>query len=135
MQYVDHGVKMYGNAIIANQAFIQSNPKAIAAFLRAFTRGAKEVVADPDAAIKYVHDRDPLIDVEVEKRRLRLALDVSIATPNFKANGIGMADKARVKQMVDQEVSAFGLKTSPNPDLMFNPSFMPAKADRQIFAK
>jgi NitT/TauT family transport system substrate-binding protein len=135
MQFADYGVKMYGNAIIANQAFIDANPKAVAGFLRAFTRGARQVAADPDAAIKYVKDRDPLIDVEVEKRRLRMALAVSIATPNFKANGIGMADKTRIKEMVGQIVSAFDLKQSPNPDLMFNPAFMPTQAERRIFTK
>ncbi|MDB5793961.1 MAG: ABC-type nitrate/sulfonate/bicarbonate transport system, periplasmic component protein [Noviherbaspirillum sp.] len=135
MQFVDYGVKMYGNAIIANQSFIESNPKAVAAFLRAFTRGAREVIADPDGSIKYVHARDPLINVEVEKRRLRLALDASIGTPNVKANGIGAADKTRVESMVNQIVAAFGLKQSPDPAMMFNASFMPAKSERQVFAK
>ena len=135
MQFVDYGVKMYGNSIVASQSFIDSNPKAIAAFLRAFTRGAREVIADPDAAIKYVRDREPLIDVDVEKRRLRLAIAASVGTPNFKANGIGTADKAQVEGMVRQIVTAFGLKQSPNPDLMFNANFMPTKAERQIFAK
>jgi NitT/TauT family transport system substrate-binding protein len=135
MQYVDYGVKMYGNAIIASQALIDANPKAVAGFLRAFTRGAKEVIADPDAAIKYVKDREPLIDVEVEKRRLRLALQISIATPNARANGIGSVEKASVDGMVRQIVTAFGLKQSPNPDLMFNAGFMPPKPERLIFAK
>jgi NitT/TauT family transport system substrate-binding protein len=135
MQLVDYGVRMYGNAIIAPQSFIDAHPKAIAGFLRAFTRGAREVIADPDAAIKYVLERDPLINPEVEKRRLRLALETSIATPNAKANGIGGADKARVEAMVGQMVTALGLKQSPNPELMFTPSFMPPSAERQVFAK
>ena len=135
MQFVDYGVKMYGNAIIASQALIDANPKAVAGFLRAFTRGAKEVIADPDAAIKFVKDREPLIDGEVEKRRLRLALQVSIATPSAKANGIGGAEKANVDRMVREIVSAFGLKQSPNPDLMFNAGFMPPKLERMIFTK
>jgi NitT/TauT family transport system substrate-binding protein len=135
MQFVDYGVKMYGNAIIASQALIDANPKAVAGFLRAFTRGAKEVIADPDAAIKFVKDREPLIDVEVEKRRLRLALQVSIATPAAKTNGIGVAEKGNVDRMVREIVSAFGLKQSPNPDLMFNAGFMPPKPERMIFTK
>jgi NitT/TauT family transport system substrate-binding protein len=135
MQFVDYGVKMYGNSILANQAFIESNPKAIAAFLRAFTRGAREVIADPDGAVKYVQDRDPLINVDIEKRRLKLAIDSAIGTPNVRANGIGAVDKTRIDEMVRQIVAAFDLKQTPNPDAMFNTSFMPPKSERRIFGK
>ncbi len=109
----------------------------MAGFLRAFTRGAKEVIADPDAAIKFVKDREPLIDAEVEKQRLRLALQVPIATPAAKAKGLGIggAEKANLDRMVREIVSAFGLKLSPNPDLMFNAGFMPPKPERMIFPK
>ena len=129
------GVSRLVTGVSASQALIDANPKAVAGFLRAFTRGAKEVIADPDAAIKFVKDREPLIDVEVEKRRLRLALQVSIATPTAKANGIGGAEKANIDRMVREIVSAFGLKQSPNPDLMFNAGFMPPKPERMIFTK
>ena len=45
------------------------------AFLSAFTKGAKEVMANPDASIDYVKARDGIINVELEKRRLRMAID------------------------------------------------------------
>jgi NitT/TauT family transport system substrate-binding protein len=135
MQFVDYGVKMYGNAILANQAFIKSNPKAVAAFLRAFTRGAREVLADPDGAIKYVHNRDPLIDDAVENRRLKLAISSAIGTSNVRQNGMGAVDQARVVDMVRQVAAAFDLKTAPDPATMFNASFLPPKAERQVFSK
>jgi NitT/TauT family transport system substrate-binding protein len=135
MQFVDYGVKMYGNAILANQSFIKSNPKAVAAFLRAFTRGAREVLADPEGAIKYVHSRDPLIDDAVELRRLKLAISSAIGTPNVRQNGMGAVDQARVNDMVKQVVAAFDLKQAPDPATMFNASFLPPKADRQVFSK
>ena len=47
MQYPDYGVKLYGNAIIATPKLIKENPAAIKAFLAAFTKGAKDVMADP----------------------------------------------------------------------------------------
>jgi NitT/TauT family transport system substrate-binding protein len=92
-------------------------------------------VADPDAAIQYVKQRDPLIDEALEKRRLRLAIDTVIATPNFKASGIGAVNKLRLEDTVAQVVSAFGLKTTPNTDLIFNSSFLPSSAERQVFRK
>jgi NitT/TauT family transport system substrate-binding protein len=135
LKYPEHGVRLYSNTIIANQKFIDSNPQAIAAFLRALTKGIREVVADPDAAIQYVKQRDPLIDEALEKRRLRLAIDTVIATPNFKASGIGAVNKLRLEDTVAQVVSAFGLKTTPNTDLIFNSSFLPSSAERQVFRK
>jgi NitT/TauT family transport system substrate-binding protein len=135
MQFLDYGVKMYGNAIFANTAFIKSNPKAVAAFLRAFTRGMRDVAADPDGAIKYVHDRDPLIDVALEKRRLRLTLSSAVETPYARANGLGTVEKSRLVEMTKQIADAFDIKQMPSADSLFNTSFMPPKADRQIFPK
>jgi NitT/TauT family transport system substrate-binding protein len=133
LKYPEHGVRLYSNTIIANQKFIDANPQAIAGFLRALTKGIREVVADPDGAIQYVKQRDPLIDEALEKRRLRLAIDSVIATPNFKSNGIGAVNKLRLEDTVAQVVSAFGLKTTPNTDLIFNSSFLPSPAERQVF--
>ncbi len=48
------GVKLYGNVIIASPKLIKENPAAIKAFLSAFTKGAKEVIANPAAAIEHV---------------------------------------------------------------------------------
>jgi len=64
-------------------------------FPRAFTKAVRDVVADPDGSIRYVKERDALIDEALEKRRLRLAIDSVIATPNAKANGIGGVAPAR----------------------------------------
>ena len=135
LKYPDYGVNLYSNTIIANQKFIDSNPQAIAGFLRALTRGIREVVADPDASIQYVKERDPLIDEALEKRRLKLAIDIAIATPTFKSSGIGAVNKLKLEDTVAQVVAAFGLKTSPNTDTIFNSSFLPSSSERQVFRK
>jgi len=135
MKYPDYGVKLYGNAVVASPKFIAENPQAVAKFLRALNRGIKEVLADPDASIKYVKDRDALIDEALERRRLRLAIDMVIATPEFKANGIGAVNKLKLEDTVAQVVAAYGLKMTPDPDQIFNSSFLPSRAERQVFPK
>jgi NitT/TauT family transport system substrate-binding protein len=135
LKYPDYGVNLYSNTVIANQKFIDANPQAITGFLRALTKGIRDVVADPDGAIQYVKQRDPLIDEALEKRRLRLALDTVIATPAFKANGIGAVNKLKLEDTVAQVVTAFGLKTTPNTDTIFNSSFLPSAGERQVFRK
>ncbi|GAA4343350.1 ABC transporter substrate-binding protein [Pigmentiphaga soli] len=135
MKYADNGVKMYGNSIFATKKYIDQNPKVMAAFIRAFTRGAREVLADPDASIAYVKAREPMTDVALEKRRLRLAIDSAVATPAARANGIGAADPAVIRRMVTQIVDAYGLKATPDSDALFSGAFMPPQPERMIFGK
>ena len=47
LPYPQYGVKLYGNAIIVGEDFLKKNPEAVRGFLRAFTKGAKEVMGDP----------------------------------------------------------------------------------------
>jgi NitT/TauT family transport system substrate-binding protein len=135
MLYPAHGVAMYGNVIIASEQFVKERPEAVRAFLRAFTKAARDVIADPDASIKVVKERDALIDEALEKRRLRLAIDSVIATPTAKSDGIGGVTSQRLADMVAQVSSAFELKHPVRPEQVFNASFLPAKSERMIFAK
>src|SRR6187401_621722 len=81
LPYQNHGVKLYGNAVIASEEFLKKNPEAVKAFLRAFTRGVKDVIADPKGAIATVKARDGIINEELELRRMKLVLDSVILTP------------------------------------------------------
>jgi NitT/TauT family transport system substrate-binding protein len=134
LSYPKYGVKLYGNVIIASSKLVKENPQAIKAFLSAFTKGAKEVVANPDAAIAYVKQRDGIIDEALEKRRLRIAVDDSIATADAKAEGFGDAKGPRLALMASQVSDAFNTKTRVKPDEAWNGSFLPSAAERNIFA-
>ncbi len=133
--YAQYGVKLYGNVIIASPKLIKENPAAVKAFLEAFTKGAKEVLANPDAAIGAVQRRDGIINVELEKRRLKMAIKDAIATPDAKAEGFGNASLPRVALMASQVSDVFNTKTRVNPDIVWNPSFLPSAASRNIFPK
>jgi NitT/TauT family transport system substrate-binding protein len=133
MLYPQHGVALYGNVIIASEQFAKEKPEAVRGFLRAFTKAARDVLADPDGSVKYVKERDALIDEALERRRLRLAIDSVIATPNAKANGIGDAAPARLADMIVQVSDAFQLKNPVKPEQAFNGAFLPPKAERMIF--
>jgi NitT/TauT family transport system substrate-binding protein len=135
MMYPNHGVALYGNAIIASEQFVKERPEAVRAFLRAFTRAARDVLADPDGSIKFVKDRDALIDEALEKRRLRLAIESVIATPTAKADGMGGVVPARLNEMITQVSSAFDLKNPVKPEQVFNGTFLPPKPERMIFGK
>jgi NitT/TauT family transport system substrate-binding protein len=135
MMYPNHGVALYGNAIIASEQFVKERPEAVRGFLRAFAKAARDVLADPDGAIKYVKERDALIDEALEKRRLRLAIESVIATPSAKSDGIGGVTTRRLNDMVAQVSAAFDLKNPVKPEQVFNASFLPSKQERMVFGK
>jgi NitT/TauT family transport system substrate-binding protein len=130
--YKDYGVAVYGNAILASDKFIKENPKAVAAFLKAYNRTLKDALANPDAVIGCLKQREPIIDDQIELKRFRMLFDNYVMTPNVKAHGIGMADKKRLAAQVDDVVLAFGLKQRPDPEGLFDASFLPPAAERMV---
>lgn len=128
-RYVDHGVKLYGNAILASKRLIDENPKALAAFVRASNRALVDTIADPAEAVKYVKQFDPLVDEARELQKLRLTLR-AIDTETARSNGLGAINKVALETQVDEVTAAFGLKAKPNPDLIFNSDFLPPRGER-----
>jgi NitT/TauT family transport system substrate-binding protein len=135
LMYPKYGVNLYGNAIIVSEQFLKEKPEAVKAFLRAFTKGMKDVLADPDASIKYVKERDALIDETLEKRRMKLALDSVVVTPEAKANGLGEVTPARLSEMVTQVSQAFEIKNPVKPEAIWSGAYLPAKPERMVFPK
>ena len=129
--YKDYGVQIYGNAVLVNPKFVQENPKAVAAFLRAYNRGLKDTLADPEAALDYVRQREPTINVVAELVRLKALLNF-IATPNARANGLSEADKGRIQRQAEDVAKAFGLERIPPAEQIFNPLFLPPRAERAL---
>ena len=132
LAYPAHGVKLYGNAIIATPKMIKENPAAVKAFLSAFLKGAKEVMAHPDPAIDYVKARDGIINVDLEKRRLRMAIDAVVASPDARAEGFGLVVPGRLALMASQVSDAFGTKTRVDPAAVWTDALLPAKAELNI---
>ena len=132
LPYPSHGVKLYGNAIIASPKLIKDNPQAVKAFLSAFTKGAKEVIANPDPSIEYVKARDGIINVDLEKRRLRMAIDAVVASPDARAEGFGAVVPGRMALMASQVSDAFATKTRIDPGAVWTDALLPSKAELNI---
>jgi len=135
LPYPDFGVKLYGNVIIATPKMLKEHPAEVKAFLQAFTKGMKDVISNPALAIADVKARDGIINVELETRRLKLALDTVINTPNARMEGFGQVSGPRLSLMASQVSDAFGTKTRVNPDAVWNGSFLPTKAELNILTK
>jgi NitT/TauT family transport system substrate-binding protein len=134
LPYADFGVKLYGNAIIASPKILKENPAAVRAFLLAFSKGMKEVLAKPEAAIETVKARDGIINSALETRRLKLAIDTVINSADARAEGFGQVKGPRLSLMASQVSDAFGTKTRVNADAVWNGSFLPSAAELNVLS-
>jgi NitT/TauT family transport system substrate-binding protein len=128
----DHGLGLYGNAIIVNPDYARANPAAVRGFVRATIRGWQDTVKDPNAAIKHLMKRNEIAEEQVELDRLKMSIRDNVATPWVKANGFGGIDEARLAKSIEQIAVTYEFSAKPKQDDVFSAQFLPAKADRML---
>lgn len=126
----DYGVKLYGNTVMVHPKFAAEKPEAVKGFLRALTKGIKDTVANPDAAVASVLSRNDVAQKDVELERLKYALDKNILTKEVKANGYGAVDMSRLAEAIDQLAMTYSFDKKPAAADFFDASFLPPAADR-----
>ena len=60
--YRDYGLDIYGNGLAASRAFLKSNPEAVRGFIRATLNGVRDMVRDPDEAVRMTTQFEPLLN-------------------------------------------------------------------------
>jgi len=121
----DHGLKLYGNAIIVNTDFASSNTKVVKSFLGAVGKGWKDAVSNPSSAIEALVKRNPAADKDLEERRFNLALSGNVMTDYVIKNGMGNIDKARFEAAIAQLSETYKYKTKPDSKLYFTDAYLP----------
>ncbi|WP_112321076.1 ABC transporter substrate-binding protein [Oceanibium sediminis] len=121
----DHGLKLYGNAIIANSDFAAANPEVVTGFLRAVAKGWKDVIADPAAGAAMVVDRNPAADADLEQRRLELSIEANVVTDYTEANGMGGIDMERFTASLSQIAENYEFQNEPDVSLYFTDAYLP----------
>lgn len=121
----DHGLSLYGNAIVVNTDFAKENPEAVTGFLRAVAKGWNDVIADPDAGAAMVQKRNPAADAALEARRLRLAIDANVVTDYTKKNGLGGIDQARMEKALSQLAENYEFQNKPEMATIFSSGYLP----------
>ncbi len=121
----DHGLKLYGNAIIVNTDFASSNAKVIKSFLGAVGKGWKDAVSNPSSAIEALVKRNPAADKNLEERRFNLALSGNVMTDYVLKNGMGNIDKARFEAAIAQLSETYKYKNKPDSKLYFTDAYLP----------
>lgn len=127
----DHGVKLYGDAIMVSQKFADANPEIVRAFLRAYNKGLKETIAKPATALRSVLRRAETLHKDLELERLRMIIGDNIQTRETKAHGYGAIDPQRFQEAIDQIAGSYEFKPKPAVGDVFDTSFLPSSAQRK----
>lgn len=130
--FADHGVELYGNAIVVNTDFAAENPEIVTAFLDAVAQGWAAAIAEPAAAAAAVIDRNPAGDAELEQRRLELAIEANVLTPYVIANGMGAIDDDRFARSIEQLRLTYEFNSEPDASLYFTDVYLPEAEARMI---
>ena len=121
----DHGVDLYGNAIIVNTDYAAENPEVISGFLGAVAMGWTDAIADPATAVESLMSRNPAADAALEERRLQLAIDANVVTDWTMANGMGIIDADRMANAIEQIKLTYEFETDPDISLYFTDVYLP----------
>jgi NitT/TauT family transport system substrate-binding protein len=132
MFMTDHGLVLYGNAIMVNPDYAKANPKVVAGFVKATIKGVLDTIKDPDAAIKTVMKRNDTGDEKIELDRLKMSLRDNFVTPWVKANGFGGIDPARLAKSIDQIALTYDFKNRPKAEDIFTSQYLPPAAERKL---
>jgi len=127
----DYGLDLYGSAILVSKKFAEENPETVKAFLRAFTKGLRDTVANSSRSIDSVLKRDETLRKEIELERLKIVVRDSILTPEVKAGGYGGVDPERLARSVEQIGLAYEFKDKQKAADVFDASFLPIPAQRK----
>jgi NitT/TauT family transport system substrate-binding protein len=130
--FADHGLNLYGNAILVNETFAEENPEAVQGFLRALAKGFADAVADPAAGAAAVIARNETLDVAIETERLEMANSMNIKTPYVIENGFGDVDMDRLSASIETLGISMGLTGNVAAEDVFDASFLPPAEERML---
>lgn len=128
--YADHGIDLYSNGVMVSPKLVHEKPEAVKGLLRAINRALHETVSDPKAAIDLLAAEEPLLNKDIEMRRLIYVYGSLIDTPEARELGIGDVNDSRLKSSIGIISSAFELPKQPDAAQVFDHGFLPPRADR-----
>ncbi len=130
--YGDYGLDLYSNGVMVAPQLVKEKPQAVSGLVRAINQAVKDCAAQPDACIDNLAKQEPLINKEIEKRRMVYTMKNLVLTPEAAELGVGDVKDDRLTRSITQLNESYGLPRNPAAAEVFNRSFLPAKADRMV---
>jgi len=130
--YADNGIDLYSNGVMVSAKLAKEKPEAVKGLVRAINKALKDCIANPDAAIEILAKQEPLLNKEIEKRRLIYTVKNLIATPEASELGVGDMQDARMSAAIATIAAAYDLPKSPAIADVFSRAYLPPKAERML---
>jgi NitT/TauT family transport system substrate-binding protein len=134
IKYSDFGANMYGLALVTTKKFADENPDTVRGVVKALNQGTKDTIADPDAALALLKERDPMMKLDIEKVRLGLALDLT-KTPHVVQYGLSTVIPEKLQFTIDAISGAYDIASPPAPSAVYTDKFLPPAAERMLSSK
>jgi len=83
-------------------------------------------------AVQMVLKYEPLLNADIERDRLKLALSCCMITPNVLKVGFGDVDPARLQRGIDIVKQGYELPRELKAVELFDSSYLPAQKDRMV---
>ena len=132
MMFYEHGLDLYGAALLTTRRFIASNPEAVRRATAALIRGFRDQLNNPAGAMAVLRQAEPLVDVALEAERHRLNVERVVMTDHVRANGLSDVDMRRMQVGVTAVEEALGLPARLRAEQVYTPDFLPPLADRRV---
>lgn len=129
MPYIDFGVNLLGHAVVVKPDFAVKNPELVRNFLRGSVHGFNAMIKDPDAAVASIKKRDPLVNADLEKDRIKMSLDYRMISDNVRKNGISNVDPQRIDASLKDVAQPFGIKTVPAAAEVYTDKYLPPRSE------
>ncbi|MCK9915636.1 ABC transporter substrate-binding protein [Microbacteriaceae bacterium K1510] len=130
--YSDLGLDLYSNGIMVSQKMLKENPKAVTGLVKALNRALIDVAAKPDEAIALMMKVEPLMNADLEKKRLLYAIKTHFVSPETDEIGIGAIKQERMAKAIDTLVETYKLPNTPTVADIFDSAFLPPKSERVL---
>jgi NitT/TauT family transport system substrate-binding protein len=132
--YKDYGLPLYANSVAVSRRFLREHPDGVRGFLRATLKGLKDMARDPELAVNAAVSFEPLLNPDIERERLRVALECCILTDTVRKKGFGDADRERLETNITEISEAYKLPRRPKLEEIFDSEFLPDEKDRMVEA-
>jgi NitT/TauT family transport system substrate-binding protein len=130
--YGEAGLDIYSNGVMVSQTLVRDHPEAVSGLVAAIARAMQDVIADPASGVAVIKAIEPLINAELELKRLDFALNNLIFSDESKLNGIGAIDVARMERSIETIEMLYELPSRPATAQVFSDAFLPELTERSF---
>jgi NitT/TauT family transport system substrate-binding protein len=130
--YGDAGLDIYSNGVMVSPKLAKEKPEAVKGLVRAINKAMMEVLANPKAGVAVVTGIEPLLNGDLEEKRLAFAVKNLIISDESKANGVGSVDMDRLTKSIGIIKELYDLPVTPDASTIFSDAFLPSADERML---